>query len=65
MYDCDLFIVSRFILRLVLQLLFSTLVGVLTSATLGGTTKYVLMGFKVLLLITISSNTGALSESDK
>ena len=58
------FILAIFFLRLVLRHLFSTSVGVLTSATIVGTTKYVSMGFKVLLL-TIYSKTGALSESDE
>ena len=65
MSDCALFMVDIFLLRLVLRRFFSALVGVITSATLGDTTKYVLMVFTVLLLLTISSNTGASSESDE
>ena len=63
--NCDIFIVAICFLRLVLQRLFSTLVGDLTSVTLGGTTKYLLMGLTVLFLLTISSNAVALSKSDK
>ena len=59
MYDCALFIVANFFWCLLLQCLFSTLVGVLTSATFGGTTNYVLIGFTVLLPLTIYSNNGA------
>ena len=65
MSNCALFIVDIFFLRLVIWRFFSTLVGVITSDKLGGTTKYVFMGFTVLLLLTISSNTGPLSESDE
>ena len=61
--DCALLIVARFFLRLVLRHFFSTLAGVLTSVTLGGTKKYVLIGFMVLLLLTISSNARASSEA--
>ena len=46
MSDCDLLIVAIFFLCLVLRSLFRTLVGVLTSATLGGTAKYLFTGFK-------------------
>ena len=56
---CALLIVANFFLRLLLQCLFSTLIGVLTSATFGGTTNYVLIGFTVLLPLTIYSNNGA------
>ena len=62
-FDCALFILATFSLLLVLWRFISTLVRVITSDTLGGTTNYVLMGFVVLLLLIISSNTGALSES--
>ena len=62
---CYIFIGDSSLMRLVLQRFFSTLVGVLTSDTLGGTTKYVLIGFTVLLLITSYSNTEASPESDK
>ena len=60
--DCDPFIVARFLLCLVLRRFFIALGGVPTSATFGGTTKYVLMGSTVLLLINISSNTGVSSK---
>ena len=46
MYDCDLLIVARFFLCLLLRHFFSTLLVVLTSVALGGNTKYVLMGGK-------------------
>ena len=65
MSDCALFMVDIFLLRLVLRRFFSTLVGVITSVTLGGTTKYVLMKFKVLLLQIIYSNTGESSKLDE
>ena len=61
---CALCIVSICFLGLVLRHFFSILVDVLSNATIGGTTKYVLMGF-IFLLLTISSDTGASSESDK
>ena len=61
-YECDILIVDSCFLCMVLRRFFSTLVSVLTSATIGGTKKYVLMGFKVLPL-TIFSITGALSKS--
>ena len=64
MPECTILIVAIFFLRLVVHRFFSTLVGVLTSDTIGGTTKYVLMAFKVLLL-NISSNTGSPYESDE
>ena len=54
--DCALCIVAIYFLRLVLRYFFITLVGVLSSATIRGTTKYLLMGF-IVLLITIFSNT--------
>ena len=63
--DCDIFIVASCVLRLVLRHLFSTLVGVLASVKLGDTTEYVLMGFTVLLLLTVSSNTGPSSELEE
>ena len=53
-FDCDIFILSMCVLRLVLRCLFSNLVGVLASVKLGGTTEYVLMGFTVLLILNIS-----------
>ena len=59
--NCAIFMVDILLLNMVLQRFFSTLFGVITSATLGDTTKYVLMVFTVLLLLTISSNTGASS----
>ena len=62
MSNFDIFIVAKLFQRQVLRHLFSTLDGVLTSATIGGTTKNALMGFKGLL-ITISSSTGAPDES--
>ena len=62
--DCALCIIANCFLRILLRHFFSTLVGVQSSATIGGTTKYVLMGFMVLVL-TISSNTGAFSEYDE
>ena len=62
--DCDLYIIATCFLRLVLQRFFSTLVGVLSSATTRITTKYVLMVF-IVLLLTISSNTVAISKSDE
>ena len=62
MSECSIFVVDRCVLRLVLLRFFSTLVGVLSSVKLGCTTEYVLMGFTVLLLITISSNTRSSSE---
>ena len=43
--DCVFF--ASFLLSLVLRHFFSTLVGVITSATPGGNTKYLLMGFNV------------------
>ena len=52
---CDIFIVSSCILHLILRRFFSTLVGVLASVKLRGTTEYVLMVFTVLSLLTISS----------
>ena len=60
--DRALIVVAIFFLNMVLRRLFSTSVGVPTSVTLGDTKKYVLMGFTVLLLITIYSSTGALYE---
>ena len=63
--DCVIIIVAIFFLRLVLRRFFSILVGVITSVTLGGTTKYVLMKFKVLLLQIIYSNTGESSKLDE
>ena len=59
------FMVASCVLTLVLCCFFSTLVGVLASVVLRGTTGYVLMEFTVLSLLTISSNTGSSSESDK
>ena len=61
--NCDIFMVARFLLWPILWRLFSTLVDVITSFTLWGTTEYVLMGFKVLLLLKIYSSTGSYSES--
>ena len=62
--NCDLFIIASCVLRLVLRRFFSTLVGVLDIVKIGGTIYYVSMGFTVLLLLTISSNTGS-SESEE
>ena len=53
--------VAIFFLRQILWSLFINLSGVLNSFTIEGTTKYLLMGFKVILL-TIFSNTEASSE---
>ena len=61
--DCDLCIVARFFLRLVLQHLFSTLVSVPYSTAIRGNANVLLMGF-IVLLLTISSNNGVLSNSD-
>ena len=65
MPECTILIVAIFFLRLVVHRFFSTLVGVLTSGKLVGNTVYVLMGFIIYLLSTISSNTGSSSESDE
>ena len=65
MSNCALLIVDSFFLCLVLRIFFRTLVGVLTSVTLGGNTKYALMGFTVLLLLYIYSNTRASYELDE
>ena len=62
--DCDLYIIATCFLRLVLQRFFSTLFGVIYSATIRGTKKYVLMG-SIFLLLTISSNNGASSKYDE
>ena len=59
---CALFIVARYFLRLFLRIFFITLVGVIDSVELIGTTEYVFMDFTVLSLLDIPSNTGALSE---
>ena len=63
--NCARCIVASFVLPLILRCLFSTLGGVLTIVKLGGTTIYVLMGFIIELLSTISSNTGSSSESNE
>ena len=63
--DWDCCIVAILVLPLFFLCFFSTLGGVLTSVKLGGTTVYVLMGFIIELLSTISSNTGSSSESDE
>ena len=63
--NCAILIVASCVLSLVLQCFFSTLVGVLDSVKLVGTTEYVLIGFTVLLLLTIYSNTGSSSESEE
>ena len=65
MSNCYIFIGDSSLLCPVLQRFFSTLVGELTSATLGGTTNYLLMGFTVLLLLTIYSDTEASPKSDE
>ena len=53
--NCVIFMVAIFFLRMILQIFFSTLVGVITNVTLWVTKEYVLMGFIVL----------ASSESDE
>ena len=58
-------IFASLVLPLILSCLFSTLGGLLTSVKLGGITVYVLMGFIIELLSTISLNTGSSSESDE
>ena len=58
-YNCAIFILVSCVLCLVLRLFFITLVGVLDSSKLRGTTEHVLMYFKVLSLLTIYSNTGS------
>ena len=58
-------IVASLVLLLILRCFFSTLGCVLTSVKLGGNKVYVLMGFIIELLSTISSNTGSSSESDE
>ena len=65
MSECAIFIVVRCVLRLILRHLFSTLVGVLANVKFRGTTEYVLMGFTVLSLLTLSSNTGSSSASEE
>ena len=65
MSDCARFIVASLFLTIILRCFFSALGGVLTSFKLGGTTVYVLMGFIIELLSTISSNTGSYSEYDE
>ena len=59
MSDCAIFIVPGYVLRLILHNHFSNLFCVLASVKLGGNTEYVLMGFTVLSVLTISSNTGS------
>ena len=61
--DCTHSIVASLVLLLILRFLFSTLGGVIGSVKGGGTTMYVLMGYKVLLS-TISSITGSKYESN-
>ena len=63
--DCACLVVASLVLPLILHCFFSTLGGVLTSVNLGGTTVYVLIGFIIELLSTISSNTGSSSEYDE
>ena len=58
-------IVASLVPPIILRCFFSTLGGVLTIVKLGGTTMYVLMGFIIELLSTISSNTGLSSDSDE
>ena len=65
MSDWDRLIVAIHVLPLMFRCFFSTLGGVLTSVSLGGTTMYVLMVFIIGLIYTISSNTGSSSESDE
>ena len=62
---CVYFMVAICVLPLVLRCFFSTLVGVVASVVLRGTTEYVLIEFTVLSLLTISSNTWSLSESEE
>ena len=59
--DCGIFILASCVLRLMLHRFFGTLFCVLASVKLVGNTEYILMGFTVLLVLTISSNTGYLS----
>ena len=63
--DCACLIVASLVLPLILCCFFITLYGVLTSVKFVGTTMYVLMGFIIELLSTISLNTGSSSESDE
>ena len=58
------FIIASFFLPLILCFFFSTLGGVIASVKVGGTIMWVLMGF-IVLLSTISSNTGSSSEPDE
>ena len=62
--DCARFIVAIIFLPLILRYFLSTLVVVLASGKGWGATMYELMGFRVLIS-TISSNTGSLSESEE
>ena len=59
------FIVASLFLPLILRCFFSTLGGVITSVKLVVNTMYVLMGFIIELLSTISLNNGLYSESDE
>ena len=63
--DWACLILEILFLTLFLRCFFSTLGGVLTIFKLGGTTVYVLMGFILELLSTISLNTRLSSESDE
>ena len=62
--DFSICTLVRWFLFLVLQRLFIALVGRMVLATIGVTTKYVLMYF-IVLSLTISPNTRASSESDE
>ena len=62
--DCACFIVASIFLPLIFCCFLGTLGDVIASVKGGGTTMYVLMGFKVLLS-TIYLNTGSFPESDE
>ena len=65
MSDWDHCIFASLVLPLIFRFFFITLGGGLTSVSLLGSTKYVLMVFTTGLLSTIFSNTGSSSESDE
>ena len=62
---CACFIVAIFVWHFVLRCFLNTVVGVLASVLLRGTTEYVLMEFTVLSLLIISLSTGSSSESEE
>ena len=62
--DCAIFTVAMCVQCCILHCFFSNLVGVLASVVLRGTAEYVLMEF-IVLLLTISPNTGSYSESEE